>query len=364
MYFSLQSVLMLIIVCQGLLFSVFLLLLTSSKKLPSRILFLFTLFISLLSLSNLLVNLNFVPDYQYGVFFGLSFGPLLLFFGRSLIYNDYRLSASDFNHFVLPLLGFTGFIVLPFLNIYSVDVRKFNSLITVTVSVQFFLYVFWLYQEIAIYNSAIKNSFSTITKINLSWLRYLIISTTILFAIVVAESLLSDDFDYVMTIFIYFYILIFINGLYYKGVRQPEVFSGISSMDVHSFNKPKYHYSDLSEESADQYLMHLLEYMDKAKPFLKAELTLDMIATETGIPTRAISQIINEKLRKNFFDFVNGYRVERAKELLVSNENLRVSEIMYDCGFDSKSTFNQVFKKFASQTPSEYRKTSKSKVTV
>jgi AraC-like DNA-binding protein len=82
------------------------------------------------------------------------------------------------------------------------------------------------------------------------------------------------------------------------------------------------------------------------------------VAEKLNVSTNNLSQIINEKLGKNFYDFVNEYRVETAKELLLNpkKQHLTLLAIAFDSGFNSKSSFNNVFKKQTSLTPSEFKK--------
>jgi AraC-like DNA-binding protein len=88
------------------------------------------------------------------------------------------------------------------------------------------------------------------------------------------------------------------------------------------------------------------------------DLTLNSLAEKLSIPSHHLSQIINESLRQNFFEFVNTHRVEEAKKLLLdpANRHLNLAEIGYEAGFNSVSSFNAVFKKFVQMTPSRYQK--------
>ena len=98
--------------------------------------------------------------------------------------------------------------------------------------------------------------------------------------------------------------------------------------------------------------------METEKPYLDGKLSLKKVATDLGISTNYLSQVINENLNKNFFDFVNEYRVEMVKEMIIdpSNKNYTLLAIAYDCGFNSKSSFNSIFKKHTGLTPTEYQK--------
>ena len=92
--------------------------------------------------------------------------------------------------------------------------------------------------------------------------------------------------------------------------------------------------------------------------FLKSKLTLKELADYLDINSKYLSQLINKNYTKSFSEFVNEYRIGYAKKELLSmkNKNLTISAISENCGFNSKSTFNEVFKKFTGQTPSLFIK--------
>ena len=97
--------------------------------------------------------------------------------------------------------------------------------------------------------------------------------------------------------------------------------------------------------------------MEEEKLYQETELTLQQLSDKLGLHTYLVSQAINEGLKKNFYDLVNNYRVEEAKRLLLhpKNVNYTVLSVGFEAGFNSKTTFNTVFKKFTGLTPTEYR---------
>ena len=102
----------------------------------------------------------------------------------------------------------------------------------------------------------------------------------------------------------------------------------------------------------------ILNFMQDHKPYLDHYLSLERLATQLDIPSRNLSNIINRHFDKNFFEFINQYRVEESKSLLRSTEYNKSTmlEIMDLSGFNSKATFNTFFKKIVGQTPTQYRK--------
>jgi len=105
-------------------------------------------------------------------------------------------------------------------------------------------------------------------------------------------------------------------------------------------------------------LKNLLQIMETDKPYLNSDLTLRELAGKLSMSTHNLSEILNTRLNQNFYDFINRYRVEEVKRKLAEkeSENFSLIAIAFDSGFNSKSTFNTIFKKYTGTTPSQYRK--------
>ena len=101
---------------------------------------------------------------------------------------------------------------------------------------------------------------------------------------------------------------------------------------------------------------------ENKKAFLNSELTIDQLALEIGVSKHNLSETINSAFQKNFYDFVNSYRVEDFKQRIKNPEfaNYSLIAVAFESGFSSKSSFNTIFKKYTGTTPSEYRKQSAS----
>ncbi|HEX8072708.1 MAG TPA: helix-turn-helix domain-containing protein [Pyrinomonadaceae bacterium] len=150
-------------------------------------------------------------------------------------------------------------------------------------------------------------------------------------------------------------ITAFVYALAYVGLRKPEALTGASESPPPA---RKYEKSNLTPERSERYVEKLLRFMETEKPYTDSALTLQKLAAQLSIPERHLSRIINERLKRNFADFVNSYRVEEAKRRLVdlSQRHYSVLAIAEEVGFNSKSSFNLVFKKHTNMTPSEFRK--------
>ena len=98
--------------------------------------------------------------------------------------------------------------------------------------------------------------------------------------------------------------------------------------------------------------------MTDEKLYLDQTLNLKTLAQKLSVSVNHLSQIINEMFNQNFHDFVNQYRVKECIKYLKDESNGRktVLRIAFECGFNTKATFNSAFKKFTGMTPKEFRK--------
>lgn len=119
----------------------------------------------------------------------------------------------------------------------------------------------------------------------------------------------------------------------------------------------RYQKSGLSVERAQQIHKDLLEVMERGKPFLDSGLTLTGLAALLSVSTHNLSQVLNTEVQQTFFDFVNQYRVEEVKKQLQdpAKAEIKILALAFDAGFNSKTSFNTIFKKHTGYTPSDYR---------
>ena len=216
----------------------------------------------------------------------------------------------------------------------------------------------------------VQDLFSSTEKLNLSWLLYILrfmagagglwilpwmASRIILFLnfdhqFVLLGEVVEKTFNLAGGLLV---ILFYAIG--YRGLMQPEIFAGIPDdlVDVPDDQK-----MSLSPEKAREIMDRVTGVMEEQRPYLDPDLTLPVLANMAGVSRNLLSQAINERTGQNFYDFVNFYRVETAKEYLKDPEKreMNVLHIAFDAGFNAKATFNAVFKKNTGLTPSQYRK--------
>ena len=118
----------------------------------------------------------------------------------------------------------------------------------------------------------------------------------------------------------------------------------------------RYAKSGLKDNEADTIEARLKILMEKDKLYLEESLTLPKLAVELDILPNYLSQVINERYGKNFYDFINTFRVEEFKEIVrdPKKKHYTLLTLAMECGFNSKSSFNKYFKKATGKTPSEY----------
>ncbi len=202
------------------------------------------------------------------------------------------------------------------------------------------------------YSRKMKSDFFSIERVNLNWLRNLMIMFLIVLLISIFIYLVDFRFETIYIVPSVLSIIIYIVG--YMGLRRPEIFTGVEEKPVQ-----KYQRSTLTPEDAEKYLGKLIHLMKAEKPYTDSNLTLQKLARKLEISPPHLSQIINEKLNQNFFDYVNSYRISEVKRLMAKPDrsNDAIMTIAYDAGYNSKSTFNTAFKKHTDgMTPSQYRK--------
>lgn len=211
--------------------------------------------------------------------------------------------------------------------------------------------------------------FSYDEKINLRWIQYIVYGFFLLVLIIsflifgVSQLKLFEASDAFGFLGIALSGLLITFGFY--GFKQTEVFSNLNfqydDTEEYSGNtkqqKSNYTKSGLTKNKIITYAQQVTDHMKKEKPFLHDDLTLPILAEQCNISNVHLSQVLNQHFQLNFYDFVNQYRIEESKKMLVSSEynNLSILGIAFSCGFKSKSSFNRYFKKYNGVSPSVYK---------
>ncbi len=210
----------------------------------------------------------------------------------------------------------------------------------------------------------IFNNYSYYENVNLVWLRNLVYVFGIIWTALIVITVIHHVFNLFSPVFctdgLFLSLSIFVIIIGYLGFKQKVLLSTESQEEKENNeeeSKIKYAGSLLTETDANEYTEKLNNFMIISKPFLKPSLTLNDLASDLGISSHYLSQIINEKFELNFFEFINKQRVEEVKEKLQDSkfEDYSLLGIALESGFNSKSAFNRIFKKYTGQTPSQYK---------
>jgi len=210
----------------------------------------------------------------------------------------------------------------------------------------------------------IFNNYSSSSDIDLNWLRMLVLVFGIVWTGLISITIIHHVFRMFSMAFctdgLFLSLSVFVILIGYFGLKQKLLFSYQDVLVDREDTKTltKYAGSRLTDLEARQYGEKLIEYMRSSKPYLNPDLSLSQLAGEIGITSHYLSQVINEKFNLNFFDFINGYRVDAFKERISDPgySNYSFLGIAFECGFNSKSAFNRIFKKVTGLTPSQYKK--------
>jgi AraC-like DNA-binding protein len=305
--------------------------------------------------------------------FPLLHGPMLYLYVLFSLRSDRRFTRIDMLHFAPFVLSYVY--LSRFYLFYTTeqkamidrgeldDYSGFMTLSLIAFFVSGFTYTIISYRLLGRHQSMINENFAFRESINLNWLRYFIWGIGIIFGGAITVEILRDglgvDFGFNADLILYSLIILFILFLGFFGIRHQDVFTGgyvNEERIVESRTAGEYARSGLKEEDALKYHRRLTELMKSEKPYLEPKLTLSTLAGELDISPNHLSQVINQYEGKNFFDFVNSYRVEEFMQRVAdpANRNFSILAIAFDSGFNSKSSFNEVFKKITGKTPSKY----------
>lgn len=335
---------------------------------------------------------------RYPHFFGWSypmpflFGPLIYLYAIAAADQRHRLTTRDALHFV-PFLA-TVIMGLPvylmsgpekiawYHRLLAGDVPLWIRIADPLKYASGIAYVVATIRFLRRHRERVKDSYSTTERVNLRWLLWLGAAATAIWLLAigigVAESTgivrVARGDDYVALA-----IAILVYGIGYMGLRQPEVFryetaeypvpapktaeapaaTGVPA-DAAAVPEPvPYERSGLSDVEARRLKERLLALMEGDRPWKDSELTLADLADRLHTTPHKLSEVLNTEIGETFYDFVNGYRVREVQRRIAAGEAraLKILSLALDAGFASKSTFNQVFKKHTSQTPSDFRQT-------
>jgi AraC-like DNA-binding protein len=386
--FSLFSILLLLCAGQGLFLAYALIFSKNNNRLANRYLGFFTLLIAITVADASLFNIDggepilalrsvlWPRDYLYG--------PMLYFYVREMtLPRSFSSNSWQWLHFLPAMIHAVLFWSLPFINgpIYRAIITLeadsampclglVETLLNVEISTAILHLTIYLWMSVRLlinHERRIKSTFSYLDQINLQWLRRLVIGVFLIYMIWVFVELFGEilNLEESLDVVLNGSIILLVYTMSYFGLRQPDIWilqAGVSNRtEMGSGQQPtteKYKTSSLSHETSQALLEDLQQLMQRDRPYLDSQLSLPGLAQQLDVSVNQLSQIINEQLQQNFFDFINKYRIAEAKDQLqaVEQRHRNILTIATDVGFNSKTAFYTAFKKHAGMTPGEYRK--------
>lgn len=366
---------------QAFLFAFYLL---GSKENKSKTTFYIAIFLILLGINTIHDYLEFYlspfSDNFY-IFILLSFFLMpasLYLYTKSSIQPNFKLTIKSVVHLLTFIL--LNLILIPTVYAENLKENPQNSELFVKMQIAFyiFFYMVLFFYQLLSFRLLNKNkqlyleNHSNTDIRRYKYLYTLNIIFTVLFLISLAKNVFVFNFEgptveYATNI-VKLSLLVFFCWIIYTGLRSPELFRSneetlppvkdlVNEFDQNTNDTSKGQ-SDEEIISENGKMVELIKnYMTENEPYLDASLSLHDLARQTKIPSRELSLAINHHLNKHFFDFVNEYRIEKAKQMLTDpdKKEFTVLEILYEVGFNSKSSFNTAFKKHTGITPTQYR---------
>ncbi|MCH2196918.1 helix-turn-helix domain-containing protein [Kordia sp.] len=292
----------------------------------------------------------------------MPIGPLVYFYVKSILEPNFVLTKKHRIHFytvmldLIPSFVILGYVAGGYLGFINADstfdlglfIETYDTYVDIPRWLSLAIYVWFSYQSISDYTK--KNTH----QVSLRWARHFVLGFMIfavlwllhlvLYLIPSSSNLLLGSVGW-YPVYIPLIVL-----LYWLGIN-----GYIISFKTYKKSSKS---QEISDATVQQTISKLEQAMKEEKLFLNPSLKLSDVVQQIDIPQKTISFVLNQHIHKSFNEYVNNYRVEAFKSRLLSenDENLTITGIAFECGFNSQATFQRVFKSITNQSPSEFRK--------
>jgi AraC-like DNA-binding protein len=305
-------------------------------------------------------ELNFFPRT-----FGMAFAPLCYFYFKSQVDKDFRFSKGDIVYF-LPFIVNTVYHVTVFSmgqDFVKTVEKNFHGpffIPEIETFTEIFLDGFFIYKCLKLYTQYrewTKTQFSDIESVSFKWFRNFLIVLIISFVVYLLKMVIirmydldfkQDWWDNLVGVVLIYYVSI-------TGYAQIQPNTGLVFKEE-EYKPENIQKEKFNEDELQNWKSKILKLMQDDKLYLQPELNLSDIANRLKTNISVLSGVVNSVFGKNFNDFVNEYRVKEFQERiqLPENRNITLLGVAFDCGFNSKATFNRSFKKFTGKSPKEF----------
>ena len=368
---GIADILILSLSVQGLILAA--LLLYSSIKIGSnRWISLLIFVVSYITLAMTAYNLGFINRFPLLVVWlpqmRLILGPLLYFYTRNLLDGDTRLTKRDYLNFIPLVIDLGPQIAFLFYQSHLLSTVAGKNLYLFLAKPLILLgqspmpsfLSFVIYSAICykmVLDNQQKKEFSTHKQQDIKWLKKLI-GLVFLFIVIRLCTIIIGNFwnSYPQQLTFYILHITALTFVYWLGMAAFTRQRKMSGDEVVAYNATPAVKLYFSDTEAEAYHHQLLKLMEAEKIYLNPLLKLEQVAELLGVTDRAVSNLLNQHIGKNFNDFINGYRIQAAQKMLADPtfRQYTIAAIAFESGFNSLATFQRCFKQFAGITPSQY----------
>ncbi len=298
-------------------------------------------------------------------------GPFLLFYIISFINKDFRFKYKHLLH-LIPFVLLSG-VKYSFNNVFHImncaedqgcfcSENPYAKAFAIFKAAVLGIYIILAFTHLLRYKDRVGLSNKDFDFVRLNWVKNILFGVVMLYGITTIYKIIQIFGIVVFAnemMFVNILVSVFILIFLYIGNTYAYLFSMPFSKNKIELDDPKEKYkSGLNDNIVEEKYRELIEFMEEKHPYLDNQINLAKLSEITNISAQHISQVINSKTNGNFNDFINSYRVKYLLKKLYNkeNKNYTLLSLAFECGFNSKTTFNRVFKENTGKTPSEYIK--------
>lgn len=302
-------------------------------------------------------NILFLGSFSYWLQ-----GPLLYGYVASVLYRQIRFRALDLVH-LLPALIAGVLLVWHYYRLPAAQKMSlmwdmsfmWSPLMEALVSLwhlSMIGYGCWCLILLYRYHRQLHQVYANMEQRKRYWLVSIVVGFVLIAAWRLLVHLIGDTINLgvsnLMGIASNYLMFIFINALVFISIRYTHLFGVLTTLKNDHDSAPEF---------TPEQVQRVERLMNEEHAFLEPDISVETLARRASLPERTLSRILNQHFGKNFFEFINGFRVQEAKRLLSAPEyqHWSILEVLAEAGFTSKSTFNAIFKKQVGKTPSQYR---------
>jgi AraC-like DNA-binding protein len=370
--FNIHDLILVLTLAVCLLLVIFQLLLSKQKEIASRLLTIFFVCVGVNALCNLLLWNDYLHVDAAIIKWALAFGLGLTVVGKSICLYWYVVSITRENFYfgwrevlhLINVLVVTGLLLVG--KVDSDQLRFISS--TQTTFTIYIANLLWHYLKFITvvyaisavwvawrYKQQLKAFYSSLSLEGPQWLMLLTLGFALnwswsLIVHILGQSVglnLADSFG----IFDNYITFLLVNALFIYSLLYAHQL-------IETKNTPKEKELVVTVEHSPDLIERIRQGMEVQQLYLKHTLNIEEFAKQVGIHYREVSVIINQHFDTNFFEFVNSYRVNKAKDMLVDPKytDTTILDILLESGFNSKSSFHRFFKRYTGMSAADYRK--------